>query len=118
MYEIFEKLLAARGVTAYRVSKETGISTATLTQWKNGVSVPKQDKLQRIADYFGVSIDVINGREKLDSSEVETEIQRKVKIMTRKAEEHLTKEEADKLAKIYTDNIEMYLKLKGIKIDD
>lgn len=34
MYEVFEKLLKANGVTAYRVGKETGISTATLTQWK------------------------------------------------------------------------------------
>ncbi|SCI17942.1 Uncharacterised protein [uncultured Ruminococcus sp.] len=34
MYEIFEKLLKERGITAYRVSKDTGISTATLTDWK------------------------------------------------------------------------------------
>jgi transcriptional regulator with XRE-family HTH domain len=118
MYEIFEKLLAAREVTAYRVSRETGISTATLTQWKNGTSVPKQDKLQKIADYFDVSVDFLMGREKLENNEIETETQRKVKVMTRKAEEHLTKEEADALAKIYTDTVEMYLKSKGIDLVD
>lgn len=62
MYDIFEKLLKERGVTAYRVAKETGISTATLTQWKNGTSIPKQDKLQKIADYFGVTLDYLSGR--------------------------------------------------------
>ena len=59
MYEVFEKLLKANGVTAYRVGKETGISTATLTQWKKGVSTPKQDKLQKIADYFNVSLEYL-----------------------------------------------------------
>lgn len=64
MYEIFEKLLEKYGVTAYRVSKETGITTATLTSWKQGKYVPKQDKLQLIADYFNVTIDYLMGTEK------------------------------------------------------
>lgn len=59
MYEVFEKLLNERGVTAYKVSKETGISTATLTDWKKGRSQPKADKLQQIADYFKVSVDYL-----------------------------------------------------------
>lgn len=59
MYEIFEALLKERGVTPYKVSKETGISTATLSDWKNGRSTPKQDKLKKIADYFGVSLDYL-----------------------------------------------------------
>ena len=36
MYEKFEKLLKKNNVTPYRVHKETGISTATLSDWKNG----------------------------------------------------------------------------------
>lgn len=60
MYEIFEKLLEKHGVTAYKVSKETGIATATLTQWKNGTSVPKKDKLSLIANFFKVDVGVFN----------------------------------------------------------
>lgn len=56
MYEIFEKLLKDHGVTAYRVAKETGVTTATLTSWKQGKYTPKPEKLQKIADYFGVSL--------------------------------------------------------------
>lgn len=55
MYEKFEKLLTERGVTPYRVHKETGISTATLSDWKNGKSQPKQDKIEKICEYFNVS---------------------------------------------------------------
>lgn len=64
MYDIFLKLLDEKGVTAYRVGKETGIANSTFTDWKNGRSVPKQEKLQKIADYFGVSVDyLVNGKE-------------------------------------------------------
>lgn len=61
MYEIFEKLLRERGVSAYKVAKATGISTGSLSDWKKGRSSPKADKLQKIADYFGVSVDYLLG---------------------------------------------------------
>lgn len=59
MYEIFLKLLGEKGVTAYKVGKETGIASSTFTDWKTGRSVPKQEKLQKIADYFGVSLNYL-----------------------------------------------------------
>lgn len=59
MYEMFQKLLDKHGITAYKVAKDTGITTATLTNWKKGRYVPKQDKLQKIADYFGVTVEYL-----------------------------------------------------------
>lgn len=56
MYEIFSDLLQKYGVTPYKVSKETGVSQSTLSDWKRGISTPKPDKLQKIADYFGVPL--------------------------------------------------------------
>lgn len=61
MYEIFEKLLNERGVSAYRVAQETGVSTATLTSWKKGIYTPKPEKLQKLADYFGVQLEYLTG---------------------------------------------------------
>ena len=64
MYEIFVKLLEKYGLTAYKVSKATGIAGSTFSDWKNGRSNPKQDKLQKIADYFGVSLEyLMTGKE-------------------------------------------------------
>ena len=64
MYEIFERLLEEHGVTAYKVCKATGLTTATISNWKAGRYTPKQDKLQKIADYFGVSIEyIMTGKE-------------------------------------------------------
>ena len=70
MYEIFEKLLKEKGITAYRVAKETGVTTSTLTCWKKGKYTPKREKLEKIADYLGVSVEyLINGKAKEDSTE-------------------------------------------------
>lgn len=73
MYEIFEQLLKEHGVTAYRVAKETGVTTATLTSWKKGVYTPKQEKLQKIADYFGVTVDYLMGTERGKDDPIEEE---------------------------------------------
>ena len=64
MYEIFERLCEEKGVTAYRVCKSTGITTATISNWKAGRYTPKQEKMQKIADYFGVSLEyLMTGKE-------------------------------------------------------
>lgn len=61
MYEKFEQLLNERGVTAYRVAKDTGLSPVMFSDWKTGKSKPKVDKLKILADYFGVSIEYFLG---------------------------------------------------------
>lgn len=69
MYEIFERLLQNFNTTPYKVAKETGIAQSTLSDWKRGRSVPKQDKLQKIADYFGVTIDYLMTGEESEGGE-------------------------------------------------
>lgn len=59
MHEIFEKLCEEKGITPYRVCKETGITTATISNWKAGRYTPKQDKLQKIAEFLGVTIEYL-----------------------------------------------------------
>lgn len=61
MYEKFNELLQTSGLTAYKVAKETGVSRSTLAAWKKGEYTPKIDKLKKIADYFGVSIQYLTG---------------------------------------------------------
>lgn len=59
MYENFEQLLQRNGVTSYKVSKETGVTQTALSNWKSGRSTPTTKTLQKIADYFGVTIDYL-----------------------------------------------------------
>ncbi len=67
-YKRFCELLEAKQVSVYRVAKDTCISASTFTDWKNGRSVPKADKMRRIADYFGVSLDTLLGADIANSS--------------------------------------------------
>ena len=53
-YEKYEKLRQEKGVSNYRVSEATGISEATLSEWKNGKYSPKIDSIRAIAKYFEV----------------------------------------------------------------
>ena len=55
-YETFDRLCKAKGVTAYKVAQETGVSTSTLSSWKASRYTPKDEKMQKIADYFGVTV--------------------------------------------------------------
>ncbi len=60
-YQRFEALLKSHGTSVYRLAKATGISNSTFTDWKNGRSTPKADKLKLIADYFSVPVDYLIG---------------------------------------------------------
>ena len=59
MYEIYAKLRDERGITDYQVAKDIGIPRSTFSDWKNGKYIPKAEKLQKIADYFCVSIEYL-----------------------------------------------------------
>ena len=68
-YSNYEKLLNMKKSTSYKVAKATGIAPSTLSDWKNGRSVPKADKMRLIADYFGVDISKLVGDD-VDLSEI------------------------------------------------
>lgn len=57
MYSKYADLRDKKGITDYKVAKETGIAPSTISDWKNGVSMPKSDKLLKLAEYFGVNIE-------------------------------------------------------------
>ena len=57
-YDEFERLCKLRGVTAYQVAKETGVSTSTISSWKVGRYMPKTEKLNKLAEYFSVPVEL------------------------------------------------------------
>ena len=59
MYEIYQRLLDEKGLKNADVARATGISNMTLSDWKRGKSVPKSDKMRKIAEYLNVSADYL-----------------------------------------------------------
>lgn len=69
MYEIYCKLRDAKGLKDADVAKATGITKSTFSDWKNGRSKPKDEKLQKIAALFDVTTEYLRTGELKGDSE-------------------------------------------------
>ena len=78
MYEIYCKLRDSRGLKDSDVVKATGITKSTFSDWKSGRSNPKNDKLQKIANYFDVSIDYLMTGEDSTKTELSAKDERDI----------------------------------------
>lgn len=55
-------LLNKKNISMQALSVEIGVSRQAISQYCDGSTVPNADKLLKIADYFGVSLDYLVGR--------------------------------------------------------
>ena len=62
-YDRFNQLCDEKGVSCNRAALEIGLSNATPTKWKKTGATPSGDTLDKIAAYFGVSVDHLLGKE-------------------------------------------------------
>ena len=63
-YPIFTELCNQAGLKPNSFGKLAGVSSSTLTAWKNGM-LPNAESLIKIADFFKVPIDYLLGRTKI-----------------------------------------------------
>lgn len=67
------ELLIDNNISEYRLIKELNFNENAFRFWRNGRQKPSLDALVKIADYFGVSLDYLVGREGFDNkSEIST----------------------------------------------
>ena len=59
MYEIFDKLLKDKGIKAADVTRATGIKSTVFSEWKKGKSKPNTEKMIKIANFLGVSVEYL-----------------------------------------------------------
>lgn len=59
MYEIFAKLLKEKGLKAADVTRATGIKSPVFSEWKKGKSKPNTEKMIKIANFLGVSVEYL-----------------------------------------------------------
>jgi hypothetical protein len=116
MYERFMQLLQKHGITAYRVAKETGVTQTTLSDWKTGRAVPRIATLQKIADYFNVSLDWLMGKGEM-IEEDKYSVYPDIKLVARHLENIPEKDRAIVVEAIEK-TIDMYLKAKNGNKED
>lgn len=61
-YDTFLSLCSSNGMKPGRAADEIGINRGTVTSWKKRGYTPRAEVLQRIADYFGVTVDYLLGK--------------------------------------------------------
>lgn len=107
MYEIYCKLRDERKLKDSDVAKDTGITKSTFSDWKSGRSKPKNEKLKKIADFFGVSLEYLTGEEKNNN----------VKNLSSQEELDIIND-VDVIIKRLKNGEEVVLRFNGEKTDD
>lgn len=57
VFERIEELRKSTGISQGKLEKELGFSNGSISKWKN--STPKYDRLQKIAEYFNVTVEYL-----------------------------------------------------------
>lgn len=67
----FEEACKARGTTPTAVMLALGMSRSNVTKWRRGETKPKLDALEKIAEYLGVTVDYLTGKDDQKEKPVE-----------------------------------------------
>ncbi|WP_313152826.1 helix-turn-helix domain-containing protein [Lacrimispora sp.] len=66
VFERIESLRKSKKISQGKLEKELGFSNGSISKWKT--SMPTLERLQKIADYFGVTIDYLTTGEETNAS--------------------------------------------------
>ena len=67
-FDIFTDLCKEKGVSRTKAAEEIGLSNSITTKWKKTGATPGGDTLEKVAAYFGVTIDRLLGKEEKENS--------------------------------------------------
>lgn len=96
-----------RGLTQEALAERLNISRQAVTKWENGEAVPEITRLIDLADVFGVSVDLLLGRDATNFDRLSQEIQR---IAEKKAAGQLVENDVTVMVNRYM----QYMKTLGI----
>lgn len=75
-----KELRERKGLTMEKLANELGVSKSRVNMWENNGTVPRQDVLIQLSQYFGVSSDVLLGTGYFsNTTSISDSIQRKMK---------------------------------------
>lgn len=69
--ERIAQLRKSRSMSQFQLAKTLNIATSTLGMYETNRRKPNMEMLEKLADFFGVSIDYLLGRETTDKSDID-----------------------------------------------
>ena len=64
-----ESLCNEKNISKRKLEREAGLGTASTTKWKKEGSVPNQTSLEKLSDYFGVTVSYLIGESEFKTEE-------------------------------------------------
>ena len=106
-FERIENLRRLKGISQGKLEKELGFSNGSISKWKN--SMPTSERLQKVADYFGVTTSyLLTGAEEQLHPEV---------VLTARDERDIAKD-LDRIMNEIKKGDDGPLYYNGVEIDD
>ena len=107
-YDLYCELCKAKGVTPTRAATEMGLSKSTPTAWKKKGITPQAAQLQKIADYFHVSVDYLCGNKEKSPDNEDHELTEYLEMLRTRPEMKMmfqlakgaTKEDVEKAVRV------------------
>lgn len=83
--EKIRELCEKKGISFFRLEKELHLGNGTIRAWDQ--NRPSIDKVESVADYFGVSVDYLMGRnEPTDDEDINCHLKKRMKKSIKKGE--------------------------------
>lgn len=67
-YDVFSGLCEQHGIKPSKAAEECGINKSNVSNWKNNGYVPRGEALNKIANFFNVSVDYLLGNEQKEKA--------------------------------------------------
>ena len=99
--ERINELLNSRGISVRQLERDLGFGNATVRTWDT--HVPSMDKVAKVADYFGVTVDYLLGNDSEDDevTAIRKQLREKPEMRTLlDASSKCTKEEIEALTEM------------------
>ena len=77
----FEQLCRQRNENPTSIGTQLGFSKGTVSKWRNNKMKPNSKTLERISNYFGVSVDYLLGKSDIRNAESEFEDIERAKLI-------------------------------------
>ena len=92
----FVKLCSDKGETPTAVVQKLGFSSSNVTYWKNN-HMPQASGLHKIADYFGVTVEYLLGKEEKEAKKENPSAEEEFKIALFGGKENVSEEKWDQI---------------------
>lgn len=106
-------LVNEKGITRSKMLHDLDLNKTSFLNWQERGTIPGGDTLLKIADYFGVTVDYLLGKEEKNEMSPQNPTERKLILLARKTED-MPEAQREALLKYFEETIDVYLKTRGI----